>query len=462
MSFDENLEFFGTRPALIDEWGTLLTYADLVTQCSHLEQKLGKEKKLILILCKNNAETLIGYLASLRGHHTAILIDATSSDKFIATLIEQYQPDYLWQEHEGSYQLLPCQPAKLRPRLHEQLALLLTTSGSTGSPKLVRLSKNNLHANAQSISNYLKLSAKERPITTLPLHYSYGLSVINSHLLVGACILLTQASVAQKEFWDFFKQHSATSLAGVPYTYEMLLKFRLLQLPLPSLTYLTQAGGGLQPQTRQALISIAEQKKIKLFIMYGQTEATARIAYLPFEMLSNKKNSIGIAIPQGTLTLMDSEKKLITQAHCEGEIIYQGSNVMMGYANNIEDLAQADLLQGTLHTGDLGYFDEEGYFYITGRLKRFLKLYGNRFNLADIENQLNTQNFACACCGVDDHLFIATTTADAKESIKHYVIEQYKLHHSSVTVHELTTFPYNSQGKILYHKLLELMRETHD
>lgn len=460
MSFYLNLEHFGTSPALIDELGRQLSYADLISQCAKLEQELGQRKKLILLLCKNNIETVIAYLASLHGKHAAILIDAASPPEFIASLIERYQPDYLWQELNGVYQLSPCQSTK--PKLHEDLALLLTTSGSTGSPKLVRLSKKNLDANAQAIGQYLKLTATEKPITSLPLHYSYGLSVLNSHLRVGACILLTQASIIQKEFWDFFKHYSATSLAGVPYTYEMLLKFRLLQLPLPSLRYLTQAGGRLNSQTLQALTEYAEKNKIPLVIMYGQTEATARIAYLPFPQLQQKKDSIGHAIPQGHLLIQDSQGELISKPHCEGEIIYQGPNVMMGYASEAADLEKADLMQGTLHTGDLGYFDEEGYFYITGRLKRFLKLFGHRFNLDDIENQLNAQNFACACCGVDDHLFIATTKAGQKDALKNYVLEHYKLHHTAVSVLEFPSLPLNSQGKILYAQLLELMREAHD
>ena len=277
--------------------------------------------------------------------------------------------------------------------LHPNLALMLSTSGSTGSPKLVRLGHRNVASNAQSIAEYLGLSAAERPITSLPMAYSYGLSIINSHLAVGATLVLTSRGVLEKDFWSAMAEYECTSFAGVPYTYQMLLRVGLLKKSLPSLRTLTQAGGRLDPSYIEQVRTIASERGWSFYVMYGQTEASPRISYVPPAELHRKVGSIGIPVPGGSL-----------EVDPDGELVYSGPNVMLGYAQCEADLCKGDELGGVLKTGDLGRRDEDGFFYVTGRRSRFLKMFGQRFSLDEIENELASRlHSPVACRGSDDH-----------------------------------------------------------
>jgi len=220
--------------------------------------------------------------------------------------------------------------------------LLLTTSGSTGSPKLVRLSAKNLQSNAAAIAEYLGLTREERAITVLPMNYTYGLSVINSHLHSGARILLTNAPVIQKPFWEFFHLQEATSLVGVPYTYAMYHRMGLFKMELPSLRYMTQAGGKLPAAMVKEFAQWARTRGIRFFVMYGQTEATARMSYLPPDRVIEKTASVGVAIPGGRFSILDANNREITQSGVDGELVYRGPNVSLGYAESRADLEKED------------------------------------------------------------------------------------------------------------------------
>jgi long-chain acyl-CoA synthetase len=321
----------------------------------------------------------------------------------------------------------------------------LNTSGSTGSPKLVRLSRENLQANAQSIAAYLNLSPGERPITSLPMSYSYGLSVMNSHLLAGGCLVLTDHGILRREFWGAVDRHSCTSLAGVPYTYQMLLKTGLLNQQGASLRTLTQAGGALAPDDIRRMHRLARERGFRFFVMYGQTEATARISYVPFDALASHIGSIGMAIPGGSLEI-DS---------VTGELVYRGPNVMLGYAQCREDLAKGDEIRGILRTGDLARTDEDGFFYITGRRQRFLKLFGKRFNLDEVE-QIVYQKFRVpvACFGQDDLLRLAiegrhSPAAEISEMLR----QTFNLPAQSIRVETVDQLPRTAHGKTDYQGL---------
>jgi len=455
---------FSDRVAIIDDKDNIYTYAELNKLCDEFSKNiLSSTKKLIFILCQNSIETIVAYLACLQTENVAVLIDAKINKGFLENLINTYSPDYIWSPEKiyskteykfGVYRLTELSPSNnivINPSLH----LLLSTSGSTGSPKMIKLTKENLQANALSISQYLKLNEQERAITSLPLHYSYGLSVLNSHLLVGATLLLTNHSVVTKSFWEFFTVEKASSFAGVPYTYEMLRKLKFFEMDLPSIRYMTQAGGKLNPKLVQEYAKFSKESGFEFYVMYGQTEATARIAYLPPEDALIKYDCIGLAIPEGELWLNDENGNIINKPNLEGELMYSGPNVMMGYAKSRKDLKKVDNLRGVLRTGDVAYFDKYQYFYITGRLKRFLKIHGNRVNLDDIEHYLKGIGFECYCGGKDDQLFIANLWPKYSEKIKKRVIEQYGFHHSIVDVIEINDIPKNDSGKILYHELFK-------
>jgi acyl-CoA synthetase (AMP-forming)/AMP-acid ligase II len=273
--------------------------------------------------------------------------------------------------------------------LHPELAVLLTTSGSTGSPKLVRLRARNLESNARAIAEYLGLGPGERAVQSLPMHYSYGLSVLNSHLVAGGTVVLTPHSFMRPEFWRDADGEHATSFAGVPYMYATLHRLRFEPAQHPTLRTLTQAGGALRPDLITHFHARATQAGARLVIMYGQTEATARISYVPPERLAEKVGAIGVPIPGGRLRLepWDGGAGLGERV---GELVYEGENVMMGYAEGPADLGLGDVQHGVLRTGDLGTVDGDGYFTVVGRLKRFAKLFGRRVSLEDVERELES------------------------------------------------------------------------
>jgi acyl-CoA synthetase (AMP-forming)/AMP-acid ligase II len=409
-------------------------------------------RQLGFILSSNTPECLAAYVGSLQAGHPIALFAADLSPAFLANLLLVYQPEWVYAPDVvpplsgysttvmGEGHCLWRRPPATDALTSPELALLLSTSGSTGAPKLVRLSHGNVQANAQSISEYLTLDSRERPVTSLPFQYSYGLSVINSHLLVGATILLTDRSIVQREFWNFIRAERATSLAGVPYSYQMMLRAKLLDRDLPFST-LTQAGGRLDPQHIDSVQEIAGKRGWRFFVMYGQTEATARISFVPPDRLLEKSGSVGLPIPGGRLRVDEATD----------ELIYEGPNVMLGYAENRADLAKGDELHGVLRTGDLGRRDQDGFFYITGRKKRFLKMFGQRVSLDDIERTVSARFDApVACFGTDDHLRIAVEDEHAAGLIQHFVCDLYGFHHTSVQVSHLLQLPINTSGKVDY------------
>lgn len=434
--------------------GGEMTYAELYDAADTFAAQL-LPKSLVLILTTNSKDCLIAYISCLRHNHVALLISKETKQHMLSTLCEIYEPDYTYApEKDGGYQLQHNNNVnKNRAGLHPELALLLSTSGSTGSPKLVRLTKENLLANADSIASYLQLNSEERAITNLPFYYSYGLSVINSHLQVGAMLLLTDDSIISPAFWKFFDSNQATSLAGVPYTYEMLEMFGFRKRLVTHLRYITQAGGHMSASLVEKYSHWANENSIRFYVMYGQTEATARMSYLPPEQAMLHSDSIGIAIPGGAFSLIDSDGNTIEQAHVDGELVYHGKNVCMGYAECRNDLSEGDKNKGVLHTGDMAKFDDNRLFYITGRLKRFLKIAGNRFGLDELEAEFQKIGITAVCGGSDNKLLVAVTqtedilkASDFLKSTWHLMKNQYK-------IIQIEKIPRSESGKILYSKI---------
>lgn len=459
---------YANNTAVILEDGTYYSYATLQNEVEKIIPFL-KKGSLAFCLCTNSVGSLIGYLSFLQSSVPAIMLDGDKNIDTILSLIDVYQPQFLWlptsrvMEFVGASIVVTIEDYTLlryEVPLHEinpDVALMLTTSGSTGSPKLVKLTADNLLSNAKSIVDYLDITSEERPITSLPMHYSYGLSVINSHLIKGATILLTDKAVIQKEFWDFAQKEKATSIAGVPYTYEMLRRLRIFKMDLPNLKTMTQAGGKLNAKIAEEFIRNAKECGKRFFVMYGQTEATARMSYLPQEKALEKYASIGIAIPGGSFSLVDTDGKEIDEPDIDGELIYKGPNVSLGYAECINDLAKGDENHGILHTGDIARRDKDGYYYITGRMKRFVKIWGNRCNLDATEQLVKTITTNCACVGVDDKITVFVTEEGLETQIKNYLTEKTGLNVRAFSVKVIDSIPKNTSGKILYSELQKML-----
>lgn len=459
MYFWETKEADRDRIFLLSENEGTVTYGQRDELCEKIQREIQKGN-LAFILCKNTIGSVLSYFACLKNRTVPLLLDAKMDYNMIQSLIKQYSPDELFypKEQENLWSgfgqkgmfdefgyCIRHQKKEQPTKVYKDLALLLTTSGSTGSPKLVRQSYQNIQSNAASIAQYLHLDENERPITTLPMHYTYGLSIINSHALCGATILLTEHGLFEQEFWDFLKKERATSFGGVPYTYEMLKRLHFFEMDLPFLKTMTQAGGKLAKHLHQEFAQYAKETNKEFIVMYGQTEATARMSYLPAKDSLRKAGSIGIAIPGGKMEIED------------GELVYYGENVTLGYAQKMEDLKKGDERGGKLKTGDMARVDEEGFFYIIGRKKRFLKILGNRVNLDEVEQILKAKYQECelACAGIDDHLFIYMEERNArdKEEIISFISEKTGLNPGVFEVFYIDHIPVSKSGKIRYKEL---------
>jgi long-chain acyl-CoA synthetase len=464
-----NFNEFQDNVAVIEANGQKWSFKKLANAINRLKDQIREPRSLIFILTENNIESLVGYLFAIEFDYVPLLINAETNHGLLKELIALYQPNYLFmpegidfnhdqyvQDDNGyrTYKLLR-QTTWLKHDLHPELALLLSTSGSTGNPKMIRLSKANLESNMKAIDNYLILTESDRSITTLPMNYTYGLSIINSHLYAGASIILTDTSIVDKHFWQLFDEYKPTSLNGVPYTYQ-LLKRLLKPHHLSSLRYMTQAGGRLGGSLQEYFATFTKEHHVNFFVMYGQTEATARMAYLSPNRAFDKLDSIGQAIPGGRFELVSEDGTLITSPHVLGELIYYGPNVSMGYAQSLVDLSLGDQWSGRLATGDLAIIDEEGFYFIQGRKNRYVKVYGVRVNLDDVEKEVvrvvGSQEIAVG--GIEDRIDVYSILSINSNVITE-VATKFGIHPSVFRISVISEIPKNEAGKTLYSALTE-------
>ena len=442
--------------SIIDDCGRFFSFQQFDKTIQEAADFLSQKGSRMVgfIVMRNSYDCVVAYLSCLRSGHVPLLLSESISSDLIESLIQAYQPDWIISENfdgacfSGTSLNISFRKS-IRPSkvsVHQDLALLLSTSGSTGSPKLVRLSYSALQGNAESIVDYLDIRQEDRALTVLPCHYSFGLSVINSHILAGASIHVRDVSVLSADFLSCIRDYSVTSISGVPATYQMLIRSGFGKKDLPSLNKLTQAGGRLSARMAEHILGIAEKYNWKFFVMYGQTEATARISYVPPNLLASKIDSIGVPIPGGCLQIDP----------VNSELIYKGKNVMLGYAQSYLDLSKGDELCGILRTGDVGKTDNDGFFYITGRLKRFVKLAGNRVNLDEVEAFVeNTLGCVSMVVGQDDRMqvHIKCDSLHDLKIIEDRIIQTFNIHYSMFSVSQIAELPLLSSGKKDYHSL---------
>lgn len=451
------------QTAIITETGEVITYATLSNDVKVVASAL-KNRELIFIICRNDYVPLTFYLGALKIGAVPLLLSSDIHPLQLKKLLEIYSPHLLLMIPELAQTQTGLSPlsqhdnymlyrndASTYPSLHNDLAFLATTSGSTGDPKLVRLSAGNLKSNALSIIDYLNITPNDRAILSLPMNYSYGLSVINSHLLAGASIVLTNHSMMEREFWQQINMYNVTSFAGVPYHFEMLLRLGLKRLKIPSINKITQAGGRLAPEKIEKVHEYCVEKDINLWIMYGQTEAAPRMSYLPMDEILKRRGSIGKAIPGGKMWICDEQAETITKPYQTGELIYEGPNVCLGHAITAEDLSLPDQNKGLLKTGDLAHVDNDGYFYIDGRKSRFFKIYGNRISLDQVEQVIQSYGFEGVTSGEDDNLVIHIVDLGNNATIlQEKLALTMKINPQALTVREIDAIPRLANGKIDY------------
>lgn len=445
-----------------------LTFQQLHEQIKSNEFILNnKNIKLVLLISNNSISSILLYLSCLYYKKAVMLIDEKSDPSLIKNIILTYKPTLFCcpMKHERYYLDLNLHVTNIfkdyflvysdqRTCVHDQLRVLLSTSGSTGSQKFVRLSEKNILSNATSIKSYLHILETDRAITNLPLSYSYGLSIINSYLISGASVVITDELIVSRKFWDIFNKTGVTSLSGVPYTYKILKDLKFDRMDLPSLKTMTQAGGRLNPTDIEWFHCACQNKNIKLYIMYGQTEATARISYVPPDQLHRKIGSIGIPIPGGKLRV----NKKATKEY-PAELIYYGKNVMLGYSEGSGNLSLGPSMAGRLETGDLGYMDSDGYFYITGRSKRFAKLAGFRINLDELEKSLEENFGGEVACSYEDDTYIKvyfTSKSLEEDKAYSYISNTFNINTSFIQVKRIDSLPKTVNGKKNYMELSHL------
>lgn len=457
MFFWDHLEQFADSTAVIDETGRTFSYAQLLKKADAVAETIPP-RSVVFLVCENSFEAIACYIGFLRRRAVTVLINGSIAPEKLHTLKNAYRPQYLCCRKDGAYQLIRTEYTSI-PESNPDLGVLITTSGSTGSAKLVMQSYENIQANTESIIAYLGIRPDDRAITTMPMSYTFGLSIIQTHLCAGACLIASEHSMTEKAFWTLLREQQATTFGGVPYLYEILKKLRFSRMDLPSLRYLTQAGGKLSKELVQEFIQVCTEKQMRFIVMYGQTEATARMSYLPWDRAAEKTGSIGIAIPGGKFELVGEQGERITAPETAGELVYSGKNVTLGYAVSQEDFCKPPQWNGVLHTGDMAKFDKDGFFYIVGRKKRFLKLFGNRVNLDEVETMLKNAGFEGVCSGTDDLLKLYLVNADEQTCQKaiDFLSKETSLHHSAFTVRSIPEIPRNDSGKVQYSRLEELL-----
>jgi acyl-CoA synthetase (AMP-forming)/AMP-acid ligase II len=401
--FAADLRRWGSAPALVTADGAL-SYDELADRVRDVADRLGPQRRLVLLEAGHTVEAVVGYLAALTAGCPVLLTAGASA----AGLTAAYDPDVVLLGDDG-WDVRERRTGTAHA-LHEDLALLLSTSGSTGSPKLVRLSRDNLTANAAAIAAYLDLRPGDVAVTTLPMGYCYGLSVLNSHLHAGAAVLLTDLSVADLCFWELFRRHGVSSLAGVPHTFDLLDRSGFAGRDLPSLRRVTQAGGRLAAERVAGYAALGQRRGWDFYVMYGQTEATARMAYLPPDLAREHPGAIGRPVPGGQFSLeaLDGDEALHGDEAGDGvgELVYSGPNVMLGYATCPQDLALGRTVD-RLRTGDLARRNAAGLYEIVGRRSRIAKVFGLRIDLSRVEQQVAAQGTSICCAVRDDALVVA-------------------------------------------------------
>lgn len=444
------------KVAAIDDSGRSVTYGDICDFSAVFTKQLP-QRSLIFLLSENCIGSLLGYTAALSNRIVPLIISAATEEGLYKHLYDLYQPEYLWlpqSKVEGekivfsAWDYCLVKTGNPPSPMHEELSLLLPTSGSTGSPKLVRHSYRNIEANADNVHRLFKLDGTEKAMAILPMHYTMGLSVIASHLLAGATLLLSGRSLLDKGFWATLKE--ATSFTGVPYSYEILTKMRFTRMDLPNLKVITQGGGKLTEKMWNTLAEYARDNGKQFIATYGQSECTARMAYLPAELATEKICSIGIAEPGGQLSIVDENGNETFEGEAQGEMVYRGENVTLGYATCRDDLLKGDENHSVMHTGDLARRDADGCYFIIGRLKRFLKIFGLRIGLDEVERMIKEEyKTDCYCKGNDEKLIVLVTDPKLQEVLPNFIEEKTHLFHQKIEVQVVKEILRNEAGKVI-------------
>lgn len=446
---------------MVGQSGHVLSHSELAESVEELSSQLVGD--LAFLFADSTFESIRGYLACLRAGLPVALLDAGLDPALGRRLVDLYRPSIIMGASEATETFVAdaAQPApgvwkvaETDRKYHPDLAVLLTTSGSTGSPKFVRLSKRNLESNTAAIIDSLGIRSRDRTITTLPLHYSFGMSVVNTFLASGASLITTECSVIDPAFWELVRMHRPTSLSGVPLTFRMLRRLDLDELGGAAIKVLTQAGGKLDTSTTLHFHDLMSRRDGRFHVMYGQTEASPRMTCLPSDCLPAKLGSAGLPLIDGVVRIVDESERELPPGS-QGHIVYYGPNVMMGYAEQPDDLHLGYTQGDRLDTGDLGFLDEDGFLFVTGRIKRIAKVYGLRISLDEIEDLLRPEGPTAVISGSNETVVAFCEWGDSESllQVRSQVAAKLRLPARALDLRRVDGLPTLASGKIDYGRL---------
>ena len=421
---------------------------DYLIKYSEKISKLIKKNSLIILISKNEIDSIAFYISCIKNGYYLIILDENSNKKFLLDTIKNFKPNYIFYPRKyinlkkknkkfsfSNYCLEEID--KKEKKINVKNSIILTTSGTTSNPKFVRLSNKNLIKNTEQIIDYLNIKKNDITITTLPMAYSYGLSILNIHLEKGATIVINNDSVFSKNFWLKIKNFKVCSFGSVPAVYDYLKKIKFENFLTPPLKYLTVAGGKTSSKTLNYLYEVCRKNNIKFFVMYGQTEASPRMSY--FDLTKHPKKAGSVGKP-----LLNSRFELY-----KDELIFYGENVSLGYAKNIKDLKKGDVNNGKIKTGDLGFKDKDNFYHIIGRKKKISKLFGLRINLSDIEKTLKKNSINVKAIIDDEKIKIHCIKKNIENKIKDLIFKEYKINRNYIEVKNEQDFRKNINFKNL-------------
>tara|TARA_B100000745_G_scaffold113963_1_gene73487 strand:+ start:77 stop:1456 length:1380 start_codon:yes stop_codon:yes gene_type:complete len=459
MSYLNHIKKFKKKIAVIDEKKSY-NYKELDKISSEITQNI-ESRSLVFLFSENNVETIMYYLGLLKKKAVIVLLNQNLKNSYLKNLLVKYKPNYVI-TNKGDLTLknykyyskkFSCKVFKRKKifihKIFSELALLLSTSGTTGNSKLVRLSYENYINNTENIIKSLNLKSSDSVVTTLPFSYTYGLSIINSYLYVGGKIILNQESIIKKDFWKKYAKYKPTSFYGVPFTYELLSKLNYKNFFTKKLNFFAQAGGKIEDNLLKKNIEFSKNNNIKYYSMYGQTEASPRISLLNNKFNKSKFNSIGKPLKGGKFKLVNEKKEEIKKPFVKGELIYYGKNVSLGYAINFKDLKKKNENNYKLFTGDIAYFDKDNFFYISGRKSGFVKIFGHRIDMSDVEKLLLKKGFNIKCNSQDNKLLICYKNKNLNKGlIKKILSNEFNINQNYIELKYLKDLKYNKNKQL--------------
>jgi len=463
--------------------GLIFTYSEIYFEILKTAFLLKDFKqRAFCIISKNSPFFISSYFGIMASGNISVPLNIKMSKEEFADIVDIVKPAGIFVEKElkGDFNIPPaikvCDQDEVKNVVFENIALkeydnevasIMFTSGSSGKPKGAMISHKNLKANTKSIINYLELKESDRMEVVLPFYYCYGLSLLHTHTRVGGSVVLNNSFVMPNTVIDDIKKYGCTGFAGVPSHFEILIKTtNFLRENFLTLRYITQAGGKMRDET---ILKIFNSMKAKLIVMYGQTEATARLSYLPYELLPEKIGSIGRGIPGVKLRIIDSDGHDVRVGKV-GELIARGDNIMLGYLNGD---TSSKIKKEYLYTGDLARKDAEGFIYLEGRKDDLIKIGGYRLSLSEVNAELGRVEgvFDCYTTNRENKLFgnelISLVVLESGFSEKKVISEitkklaNYKIPSKFTFVKEIPLTPAGKVSKDEINKLIENKNHGH-